>query len=119
MSKRLFIIGICSAATFFAAGCAHHRTVIVRQPEPVIVSAPAPVPSPEVVVQAPPAPQPEAIPPAPAAGYVWVPGYWTWNGQWIWMSGHWAVPPHGHMRWEPGHWHKHMRGYRWEPGRWR
>ena len=27
----------------------------------------------------------------PAPGYIWVAGYWQWNGyEWIWMSGHYA-----------------------------
>jgi hypothetical protein len=30
----------------------------------------------------------------PKAGYLWVPGQWTWNGyEWIWQAGHYQPDP--------------------------
>jgi WXXGXW repeat (2 copies) len=47
-----------------------------------------------VVGLAPPAPVVEVAPPPPAPGYVWQPGYWSWNGvQYVWVPGVYVVPP--------------------------
>jgi hypothetical protein len=41
-----------------------------------------------VVGLAPPAPVVEVAPAPPAPGYVWQPGYWSWNGfQYVWVPG--------------------------------
>jgi hypothetical protein len=41
---------------------------------------------------APPVPVVEAVPAPPAPGYVWQPGYWSWNGaQYVWVPGVYAV----------------------------
>jgi hypothetical protein len=52
---------------------------------------------------APPAPQAEVVP-APRHGYVWAPGYWSWE--------------HGHHIWVRGHWIRERRGYAWVADRW-
>lgn len=96
---------------------------------PATVPAPAPAPpnpttniviNPVMVQPPQPAPQVEVIPIAPTPDYVWVPGYWSWNGiTWIWIRGSWRYPSrpghlwigghfeaHGHRRfWVGGHWH--------------
>jgi len=55
---------------------------------------------------------------APAPGYVWVDGWWDWQGdQWVWIEGHWEqtapharwvraayVPEYGRYRYVPAHW---------------
>ena len=65
----------------------------------------------------PPAVLVEPVPP-PRAGYVWVPGYWRWNGvSHVWVKGRWAAVRRGYHyvpeqwvevngRWvfHPGHW---------------
>jgi hypothetical protein len=39
----------------------------------------------------PPDPIPELAPPSPGYDYVWINGYWDWNGaDWIWYSGYWV-----------------------------
>jgi hypothetical protein len=66
---------------------------------------------------APPAAVVETIPANPGAGYVWVGGYWTWNGAkyvWVpggyvrhagaWVAGHWRHVPGSGWYWVPGHW---------------
>ena len=70
-----------------------------------------------VVGFAPPAPVIEVVPPPPAPGYVWQPGYWSWNGvQYVWVPGVYVVPPYVHAVWVPGAWVRH--GPRLGSGRW-
>lgn len=72
----------------------------------------------------PPAPAPvvEVVPPAPGVGFIWVNGYWSWNGdQYFWIPGLWTVCPEGCFYARP-HWeyrggrHVFVRGY-WYRGR--
>ena len=72
---------------------------------------------------APPAPRYEVVPVVPS-GYVWVPGYWDWNGHgYRWVGGHrvraqrgaaWVphrwVEDRGRWRMERGHWDHHYAG---------
>ena len=113
MSKRssFFVVEI-SAMTLalLAAGCVvqpplvSHATV---QPVPVAAVAPRVVsvyvdpplyqPPPIAVAWAPPPMLVERPPSPPFAGAVWTGGYWTWQGNWVWAAGRWAMPP------EPGY----------------
>jgi hypothetical protein len=72
----------------------------------VAAAAPPPVPVETVLV-------------APGPDYVWVGGEWVWNGRWVWMTGHWIVPPYSHAIWIGGGWQRGPRGYRRVPGYWR
>ncbi len=63
----------------------------------------------------------EAVP-APHRGYVWVPGYWDWQGRHhAWVGGHWARERPGYAdqpnRWieRDGRWH--LERARWEHAR--
>jgi len=53
----------------------------------------------------PPAPVYEAVP-APRAGFIWVPGFWDWDGA-----------RHAHV-WAPGRWEAERPGYAYEAPRW-
>jgi glycine zipper 2TM protein/YXWGXW repeat-containing protein len=83
-------------------------------PEPVAV-APAP---PEVVVyQAPPAPVVYA-PPQPRAGFVWVSGFWQWDGRrYHWREGYWERERPG-FEYVPAAWVLVGGGWRLTPGHW-
>ena len=73
-----------------------------------------------VVGFAPPAPVVEVVPPPPAPGYVWQPGYWSWNGvQYVWVPGAYVVAPYVHAVWVPGAWVRHGHGWVWRAGHWR
>jgi len=52
--------------------------------------------------------------------YLWVPGYWSWDGDrndFIWVSACWrAAPPN--TRWVPGYWTPVETGWEWVPGFW-
>lgn len=44
-------------------------------------------------------------PALPGPGYIWVPGYWAWNGGgYYWVPGYWALPPAAGLFWTPGYW---------------
>jgi hypothetical protein len=117
------------AVPTLVVGCAFQLRA--RAPEPVVTAevvaappAPSPPPAPEapaapaveVEVEAVPTGDPEEVsatsePPdpvyeeqvdAPGSGYVWVRGYWGWNGlDWGWHWGHWEVAPEGRVYVEP------------------
>jgi hypothetical protein len=68
----------------------------------------------------PPEPQPEVVVGAPGPDYVWMGGYWNWNGvAWGWLPGRWALPPRHGAIWVGGRWdHRYGRTV-WVRGRWR
>lgn len=72
-----------------------------------------------VVVDTPPVPQTETVGGSPGPDYVWVDGEWVWNGRWIWVAGHWMLPPYPHAIWYRGGWVHGPHGYRRVPGYWR
>ncbi|HZR23833.1 MAG TPA: hypothetical protein VFA59_09615 [Vicinamibacterales bacterium] len=68
----------------------------------------------------PPAPIVETAVVAPGAGYVWVPGYHTWNGAaYVWVPGRYVMPPRARAVWVPGHWQHERRGWFFVEGHWR
>jgi hypothetical protein len=99
------------------------RTVYVERPGATpsaeVVTAP-PTASAEVVVQEPPPPlRTEVIVEPPGPGYVWTPGYWSWQGRWVWIGGRYVVRPHPHAVWVTGRWVRRGHGHVWVAGRWR
>ena len=77
----------------FSPGC-----VVVERPAtaPFVVSA---APDEVVVTQDAPAPLYEVVGVAPGPGFIWVGGFWHWDGRWVWNRGHYARPPHPGARW--------------------
>ncbi len=72
-----------------------------------------------VVSNAPPAPRFESVP-APRHGYVWAPGYWSWNGRHhVWAAGHWIPERAGYQyvysEWVPSQGGWSLREGGWEP----
>jgi WXXGXW repeat (2 copies) len=55
----------------------------------------------------------------PGAGYLWTPGYWSWDddGGYYWVPGTWVVAPVG-MLWTPGYWGWNNGLYVWNGGYW-
>jgi hypothetical protein len=84
--------------------------------EPIVAN-----PAPGMVVSvAPPDPIQESPPADRPVGAIWIPGYWGWDddqGNFIWVSGLWRVPPPG-CRWVPGYWAPVSDGAQWVPGFW-
>ena len=102
MNKQLSRILLIVALTgILSAGCASSHVA------PVAVS------------KAPPPPPTESIPPSPGINYVWVRGYYTYNGtDYEWFPGRWAVQPRPNAIWVPGTWNQTDKGWVWTPGRW-
>jgi hypothetical protein len=69
-----------------------------------LFAAPSDATSIAVDVNVAPPPPRMVAPPPPRHGYVWVDGYWRWNG-------------HRHV-WVNGYWVRERRGYHWVPARW-
>jgi len=148
-SNRLLVSLIIVGSAALITGCVERRVVYVPAPPgpPTYVYTPAPAAvapagtvaqapgqatanlppatasqstAAAVAPTAPPAPQVEVVPAVPGPDYIWVPGYWGWNGRvWVWVGGRWSVRPWHGAVWVGGHWGRHGRGYVWVGGRWR
>lgn len=69
------------------------------------------------VTIAPPAPRYEARPP-PRPGYVWAPGFWSYQGgRQAWVAGHWIAARPGY-RWVPDTWAQNGPRWHYVPGHW-
>lgn len=65
----------------------------------------------------PPPPRYERVP-AARKGYVWAPGYWTWNGRaHVWHGGHWERARVGYA-YRPASWYQDGRGWHLREARW-
>jgi hypothetical protein len=76
----------------------------------------------QVVVRIGPPPPPlrQVVPVAPGARYVWVPGYYRYNGHaYVWVPGRYAIPPYHYRVWVPGRWVPRNGGYVWVAGSWK
>lgn len=68
---------------------------------------------------APPAPIYEAVP-APRPGYVWAPGFWSWDDHYrkhAWRQGHWVAARPGYV-YESPRWVRASNGWVMQPERW-
>jgi hypothetical protein len=57
----------------------------------------------------------------PAEGYLWVPGYWAWDGvdaDYYWVPGTWVEPPQRELLWTPAWWGWEDGRYVFYPGYW-
>jgi hypothetical protein len=98
VAVSLFLVATIAASDVYAAP---KRRVYV------------PVPPPAAIVEA-------RVPP-PGPGFVFVPGYYTWNGAaYLWVPGVWVRPVRAHARWVPGRWvHDPKLGWFFIKGHWR
>jgi hypothetical protein len=68
---------------------------------------------------APPALPVYAQPIAPGSDFMWIPGYWAWNGVgYYWVPGTWVLAPYVGALWTPGWWGWSGAAYLWHPGYW-
>jgi hypothetical protein len=69
---------------------------------------------------APPPVRVEMMPGPPGTEFVWIAGFWAWDGwMYLWVPGRWERHPRPGVVWVPGHWRDTRRGWVWVPGRWR
>ncbi len=67
---------------------------------------------------APPPPRVEYLGVPPAPGYVWMGGFWNWQGgRHEWAPGHWEAPRPGYS-WVPHQWVQDGEHWRLNEGRW-
>jgi hypothetical protein len=60
-----------------------------------------------------------AQPVAPGPDFMWIPGYWAWNGVgYYWVPGTWVLAPYVGALWTPGWWGWSSGAYIWHPGYW-
>jgi WXXGXW repeat (2 copies) len=86
----------------------------------MLVVAPASASTRVYVRIGPPAPVVERVAVAPGPGYVWVPGFYRWDGRHnLWVAGHHVRPPRARAVWVPGHWVHAHQGWYWTDGRWK
>ena len=72
----------------------------------------------DVVIHTPPPPVRVEVVPAPRPGYVWAPGYWSWDrGQHFWQEGYWEAE-RSDARFVPAHWVDTPGGWRFMPAHW-
>ncbi|HTZ88743.1 MAG TPA: hypothetical protein VMA71_00300 [Alloacidobacterium sp.] len=94
--KKFALAGILACALTAAPSFAQ---VVRIAPPPVVVEHPGP---------------------PPRAGYVWVGGYHRWDGaRYVWVPGHYVVPPRPHAVWVPAHWVQRSGGWVLVHGHWR
>jgi hypothetical protein len=102
IGRKILFASTVLAAGVLLGGCAVHGGAIVYVPN-----------GPPTVVA-------EVTTTSPGGGYVWVPGYHSWNGSaYVWVGGRWERPPHGRAHWEAGRWQHGQHGWYWRDGRWR
>jgi len=62
----------------------------------------------------------EVVGVAPAADYVWVGGYYRWDGSaYFWVPGRWQPAARPYAKWKPGYWRESKSGWYWVPGKWK
>jgi len=91
---------------------------MINTPTTIGASA-APPQATTVVSDQPPPPPVETVVAAPGPDYVWIDGEWLWNGQWVWVAGHWGYPPYPHAIWVRGGWYRGPHGWYRTSGYWR
>jgi len=59
-------------------------------------------------------------PQMPDAGYIWTPGYWSWDQAdgYYWVPGTWVLPPQANVLWTPPYWGWGNGGWLFHDGYW-
>jgi hypothetical protein len=113
-STALVAVSLIALATLHS-GEAVAQSTTTREKTITIERTPAPA---VTVPQPPPPPRAEVQMPPPTPTAIWVPGYWTWNNDWVWVQGHWEQPPERRVTLVPGQWVQQGNGWAWRPGYW-
>jgi YXWGXW repeat-containing protein len=109
--KRTMRFLICASAAALILGAAPTGAFIAPAQAQVAVSITAGIAPPLLPVY--------AQPPIPGPGYMWIPGYWAWNGyEYYWVPGYWELPPAVGLYWTPPYWAFVDGAYDFYPGYW-
>ncbi len=90
----------------------------------IVVLALTAVPSAQVAVTVAFGPPPLPVymqPPCPAEGYIWIPGYWSYDNDYddyFWVPGTWVMAPQVGLLWTPGWWGWQGGGFIFHQGYW-
>ncbi len=92
------VVVSCAAWMPLQAGAAVNVNIIVPVAPPAVIVEPAP---------------------PPRVGYIWAPGYWSWNGgKHVWTGGHWEQAREGY-RYERPDWRRDGDKWRFQEGGWK
>jgi hypothetical protein len=110
MKKRMRFL-VCASTAALILGAAPIGAVIAPAQAQVEVSVTAGVAPPLLPVY--------DQPPILGPGYLWIPGYWAWDGyEYYWTPGYWATPPAVGLYWTPPYWSWTDGAYTFYPGYW-
>jgi hypothetical protein len=91
-----------AATVILATGVAHAQVVVRIGPPPRHAVEVVPAPSPA------------------HRGWVWIPGYYRWDGRrYVWVGGRYVRPPRPGAVWVAGVWRPERGGQVWHAGYWR
>ena len=109
---------LMSACTVVTPAPVYHRSN-VQYPAPTNYPPSNDVPVQDVATEiAPPPPLQEVITVAPAPGYIWVNGFWYWQGgRHVWRGGYWSAPRIG-LTWVPHRWERVGVSWHFRAGHW-
>jgi hypothetical protein len=123
MASRLRVSGrrqavlkniLLSIATMTFAG-------LTTMPAAAQVRVDIPLPGLEIRIghRAPPKLRSEVRPHRPSRDFLWIPGFWHWQGNdWDWVPGRWDRPNAHGVRWVKARYVREGGSYRYEPGHW-
>lgn len=93
-------------------------TLVALTAAPALMPAAQAQVSVNINIGAPPPPRQEVLPP-PRHGFVWIPGFWDWDGRrHFWREGHWERERPGYV-YAPPVWRQGPRGWELDRGGWR
>jgi outer membrane lipoprotein SlyB len=118
-SHTIFRLSAADIIDLHGAGVSDAVVNFMINTQSSVDAAPATTSTMVVETAPPPAPVETVTVVAPGPGYMWVDGEWVWNGQWIWVAGHWGYPPYAHAVWIRGDWARGPHGWYRAPGHWR
>ena len=105
VTRKLFSLAVLATLAGPVTGC-----VVYTRPRPGVV----------YIAEAPPPVRVEVIPAAPGVGFVWIRGFWRYNGgRYAWVSGRWERPVEGRREWVAERWVHDRNGWYLVEGHWR
>ena len=124
MQSRIGSLITLAGLAVSLVACGGGKVVVTPPSTPMVATTPA-IPASGVVATVPATPPPPTVEAnvasvSPGSEYVWVQGYYNWDGaRYQWVPGSWVRTPSVNAMWVPAHWQPTTGGYVWVPGSWR